>query len=171
MDLYELSPGAIGKVYWYANIHRELAEKEIEKIRQESISNTLNATLTNMMYEPSKAINSLDGVIQRGLDDANLPKSRPEKYPWMIHAERNALSNCVVRPDNGIAYVTGQSCNDCIMALWQEGVTKVFMSDDHGTHLFDEEAQKRFDLFVQMSGIKIVKVKPNLSWLQNMNGV
>jgi SOS-response transcriptional repressor LexA len=70
MDLYEVSSGAIGKIYWYANIHRELAEKEIEKIRQQSISNTLNSTLTNMMYEPGKAINSLDGVIQRGWDDA-----------------------------------------------------------------------------------------------------
>jgi hypothetical protein len=70
MDLYEVSSGAIGKVYWYANIHRELAEKEIEKIRQQSISNTLTATLTNMMYEPGKAIQGLDGVIQRGWDDA-----------------------------------------------------------------------------------------------------
>lgn len=107
----------------------------------------------------------------RGLDDTKLPTSRPEKYPWMIHAERNALSNCVVRPDNGIAYVSGQSCNDCIMALWQEGVSSVIMIDDHGTHLFDNEAQKRFDTFVEMSGIKIIKVRPNLSWLQNLSGV
>lgn len=107
----------------------------------------------------------------RGLDDNNLPTSRPEKYPWMIHAERNALSNCVVRPDKGIAYVTGQSCNDCIMALWQEGIETVVMSDDHGTKLFDDDARDRFDLFVKMSGMKIVKVKPNLSWIKNIPGV
>ena len=70
MDLYEATPGSVGLIYWYANIHRELAEKEIEKIRQQSISNTLNATLINMMYEPGKAIQSLDGVIQRGWDDS-----------------------------------------------------------------------------------------------------
>ena len=70
MDLYESTPGSIGLIYWYANIHRELAEKEIEKIRQQSISNTLNATLINMMYEPGKAIQSLDGVIQRGWDNS-----------------------------------------------------------------------------------------------------
>ena len=107
----------------------------------------------------------------RGLDDTQLPTTRPEKYPWMIHAERNALSNCVVRPDNGIAYVTGQSCNDCIMALWQEGISKVVMSDQHGTHLFDEEARKRFDLFVQMSRIEIEKIQPDLSWLNGLSGV
>jgi len=107
----------------------------------------------------------------RGLDDSKLPNTRPDKYPWMIHAERNALSNCVVRPDNGIAYVTGQCCNDCIMALWQEGITTVFMSKKHGTHLFDQEAQKRFDLFTTMSNIKIVHIEPNVSWLRQLSGV
>jgi dCMP deaminase len=107
----------------------------------------------------------------RGLVDNNLPNTRPDKYPWMIHAERNALSNCVVRPDNGIAYVTGQSCNDCIMALWQEGINTVFMENSHGTHLFDNDAQNRFDTFVTMSGIKIIRVDANLSWLKELAGV
>lgn len=107
----------------------------------------------------------------RGLNDTDLPKTRPDKYPWMIHAERNALSNCAVRPDNGTAYVTGQCCNDCIMALWQEGISQVIMTNTHGTHLFDENAQKRFDTFVQMSGIKISYIEPNLSWLKELVGV
>jgi len=107
----------------------------------------------------------------RGLDDTLLPKTRPDKYPWMIHAERNALSNCIIRPENGIAYVTGQCCNDCIMALWQEGVTRIVMCEDHGTHLFDESAQIRFNTFVRMSGIDIQYVKPNLSWLKQLCGV
>jgi deoxycytidylate deaminase len=89
----------------------------------------------------------------------------------MIHAERNALSNCIVRPENGIAYVTGQCCNDCIMSLWQEGVGRVIMIDDHGTHLFDEESKNRFDTFVRMSGICIQYIKPNLSWLKELCGV
>ncbi len=107
----------------------------------------------------------------RGLDDSNLPTSRPEKYPWMVHSERNALSNCVVRPDNGIAYVTGQCCNDCIMALWQEGIKKVHMIDDHGTHLFDQDAKKRFDTFIEMSKMEIHKVDADLSWLKDLTGV
>lgn len=107
----------------------------------------------------------------RNVDDTILPNTRPEKYPWMIHAERNALSNCVVRPDNGIAYVTGQCCNDCIMALWQEGVETVYMRDTHGTHLFNQEEQNRFDLFVKLSNIKVYCVNPDLSWLKDACGV
>ena len=102
----------------------------------------------------------------KGLDDSKLPTNRPDKYAWMMHSERNALANCVVRPDNGIAYVTGQCCNPCIMALWQEGIKTVYMIDDHGTYLFDEKEQKIFDTFVEMSGIKIFYIQPNLDWLK-----
>jgi dCMP deaminase len=104
----------------------------------------------------------------KGMNDLELPNTRPEKYPWMIHAERNALSNCTIRPENGIAYVTGQCCNDCIMALWQEGITKVYMRKNHGTHLFDSSHQERFNLFVNMSGIDIEYIDPDLSWIDNI---
>jgi dCMP deaminase len=107
----------------------------------------------------------------RGLEDDSLPKVRPEKYPWMIHAERNALSNCNIRPEDGIAYVTGQCCNDCIMALWQEGIKKVVMTRHHGTHLFDNNAQQIFDTFVNFSKIQIEYVDPDLSWLKQLCGV
>lgn len=104
----------------------------------------------------------------KGLDDSLLPNIRPDKYPWMIHAERNALSNCLIRPDNGIAYVTGQCCNDCIMALWQEGVTEVYMHNGHGTHLFDIDQKKQFDTFIKMSKMKVHYNNADLSWLEHI---
>lgn len=107
----------------------------------------------------------------RGLNDSLLPTNRPDKYAWMVHSERNALSNCVVRPDNGIAYVTGQCCNDCIIALWQEGIQTVYMTNDHGTLLFNEIEQKRFDTFVGMSKMSVHKISPDLSWLKDLCGV
>ena len=105
----------------------------------------------------------------KGLDDNVLPNTRPAKYFWMIHAERNALSNCTIRPENGIAYVTGQCCNDCVMALWQEGITKVYMRKNHGTHLFNADNEERFNLFIKMSGLYIEYIDPNLSWLNSIN--
>jgi dCMP deaminase len=107
----------------------------------------------------------------KGLDDDKLPITRPDKYHWMVHSERNALANCVIRPDNGIAYVTGQCCNDCIIALWQEGIKTVYMINNHGTLLFDNDAQKRFDTFVSMSGMIIQKLDPDLSWIKDIDGV
>jgi dCMP deaminase len=107
----------------------------------------------------------------RGLDDDVLPTNRPDKYDWMIHAERNALSNCVIRPENGIAYVTGQCCNNCIMSLWQEGIKTVIMAKNHGTLLFDDKQKKIFDQFIAMSGINIKYVDVDFSWLKILCGV
>jgi len=107
----------------------------------------------------------------KGMNDNSLPKNRPEKYSWMIHAERNALSNCVIRPDHSTAYVTGQCCNDCIMALWQEGVDEVIMWDNHGTKLFDESQQQIFDLFIKQTGLVIKKINPDIRWLHGAFGV
>ena len=107
----------------------------------------------------------------KGLDDSKLPLTRPDKYFWMVHSEINSLANCVVRPDHGTAYVTGQCCNNCIISLYQEGVDTVYMINDHGTKLFDDEAKKRFDTFIEMSGMKIFYVDPDLSWLRQLAGV
>jgi hypothetical protein len=57
------------------------------------------------------------------------------------------------------------------MSLWQEGIKKVIMSNSHGTVLFDSKEQELFDKIVQMSGIEIIRVKPDLSWLSNITGV
>jgi dCMP deaminase len=102
----------------------------------------------------------------KGMKDNLLPTDRPYKYSWMIHAERNALANCVIRPDNGIAYITGQPCNDCIMALWQEGITSAYMIDTHGTYLFDDRQQQIFNTFIEHTSMKIFKIQPDLSWLK-----
>lgn len=104
----------------------------------------------------------------KGMNDNEMPITRPEKYNWMIHAERNALSNCVIRPDNGIAYVTGQCCNNCIISLWQEGITKVIMAKAHGTKLFDKKEQEKFDFFVHQTGIKIEKIEPDFCWIKDL---
>jgi hypothetical protein len=55
--------------------------------------------------------------------------------------------------------------------LWQEGIKTVYMINNHGTHLFDDEAKKRFDTFIQMSGMKISYVDPDLTWLRQLCGV
>ncbi len=104
----------------------------------------------------------------RSIDDSVLPNTRPDKYPWMIHAERNALANCIIRPDNATAYVTGQCCNDCIMALWQEGISKVYMHDRHGSHLLDDESMSMFDKFIELTKMEIHYVKPDLNWLMGV---
>ena len=65
----------------------------------------------------------------RNCDNDVLPNLRPDKYPWMVHAERNAVTNCTHKPVGGIAYVTGLCCFDCTVHLWQNGVNLIYQLD------------------------------------------
>ena len=66
------------------------------------------------------------------IDDSALPRQRPEKYPFMIHAEANAVYNAA---KNGVTtlgstcYVTAIPCLGCLQMLYQCGISKVMFSD------------------------------------------
>ena len=67
-----------------------------------------------------------------GMDDKIIPNTRPYKYDAVIHAERNALNNCVVEnPSGSICYVNGQPCLECLKDLVQNKILDfVIMQND-----------------------------------------
>tara|TARA_Y100000004_G_scaffold127763_1_gene143841 strand:- start:2678 stop:3202 length:525 start_codon:yes stop_codon:yes gene_type:complete len=68
----------------------------------------------------------------RDIDDSSLPDKRPEKYPYMIHAEANAIYNCAREGKSTLgatAYITAAPCTSCLQMLWQCGVKKIFFSN------------------------------------------
>jgi len=66
------------------------------------------------------------------IDDSVLPRVRPDKYPYMIHAEANAIYSAV---KNGVStlgsscYVTALPCLGCLQMLYQCGISKIYFSD------------------------------------------
>jgi dCMP deaminase len=68
----------------------------------------------------------------RGAPDEELPNTRPEKYPYMQHAERNIVANCArhgISMDNCKLVCTLSPCIDCMRLLWQCGVTHIVIKD------------------------------------------
>ena len=68
----------------------------------------------------------------RDIDDSDLPNTRPDKYPFMIHAEANAIYNSVRigRSTLGAtAYITAVPCLSCLQMLYQCGIEEIVYSD------------------------------------------
>lgn len=68
----------------------------------------------------------------KGLNDAKVPQTRPEKYDWFMHAEENALcayASSWTDIQGATAYITGLPCNNCFRALVQKGITTFAVSD------------------------------------------
>lgn len=62
----------------------------------------------------------------RGGDESMYPRERPAKYPYMVHAELNAILNCTLRPAGGTIYITGLPCPHCMLTIIQAGIRNVF---------------------------------------------
>jgi dCMP deaminase len=73
----------------------------------------------------------------RDIDDSVLPNVRPDKYPFMIHSELNAIFNCTSPPTDGIAYITGPPCPHCLQCLWQAGIKEIVHAQLH-SHMQQE---------------------------------
>ena len=68
----------------------------------------------------------------RSIDDLALPNTRPEKYPFMIHAEANAIYNAAREGQSTMgakAYITAPPCVSCLQMLWQTGIHEIYFSD------------------------------------------
>ena len=66
----------------------------------------------------------------RGVYDEEIPLTRPEKYIYMEHAERNCIYNAarIGTPLDGVIfYVTGISCVDCMRGMYQAGASEIVM--------------------------------------------
>ncbi len=60
-----------------------------------------------------------------GCDDSSLPNLRPDKYPFMVHAEMNAIASSRQDLRNSTLYVTWSPCRDCAKAIITAGVKTV----------------------------------------------
>jgi dCMP deaminase len=66
----------------------------------------------------------------RNVDDTKIPLTRPEKYLYFEHSERNCIYNAarIGIPLAGCTfYVTGIPCVDCMRAIYQTGASEVVM--------------------------------------------
>lgn len=134
--------------------------------RSKDPSTTVGACIVN----PKKRIVGIGyNGFPYGCDDKDYPWSRDQsdylncKYPYVVHAEPNAILNATCQLDNCTIYVTLFPCNECAKLIIQSGIKEVvFMSDKYnGTE--SNIASKRM---LKSAGVvcrKMKKIDINLS--------
>lgn len=108
----------------------------------------------------------------REMVNEKLPNVRPKegeewyksKYPWMTHAEKNAVRNCLLKPnDSVVAYVTGPCCFSCTEELWGFGVTQIFELKTDKIKSVNEEDRVLKEVLCSQTSLKITQVELDLS--------
>jgi dCMP deaminase len=97
-----------------------------------------------------------------GCSDEDLPWNREgsfleTKYPYICHAELNAILNSISRDLNGCTiYVALFPCNECAKAIIQAGISEVvYLSDKYK----DTDADKSSRIMFNQAGVKLRKMK------------
>jgi len=97
-----------------------------------------------------------------GCSDEDLPWNREgsfleTKYPYICHAELNAILNSISRDLNGCTiYVALFPCNECAKAIIQAGIQEVvYLSDKYK----DTDADKASRIMFNQAGVKLRKMK------------
>ena len=76
---------------------------------------------------------SYNGFIRGGPDD-KLPKTRPDKYDYIIHAEQNAIYNCArhgINTSDCFLVVTLSPCINCARAAFQSGIDVIYFHEEY----------------------------------------
>ena len=103
----------------------------------------------------------------RGCSDDDFPWDREgeqTKYPFVVHAELNAILNAGGRNLSGSKlYVALFPCNECAKAIIQAGITEVVYLSDKYDGTPSVIASKRM---LSAAGIKLTKFEPETDKLE-----
>jgi dCMP deaminase len=70
-----------------------------------------------------------------GIEDDSFPWDKTDswidsKYPYVVHAEQNAILNATEPLDGATLYVTLFPCNECAKVILQSGIEEVVFLED-----------------------------------------
>ncbi len=97
-----------------------------------------------------------------GCNDDDMPWGRDgarleTKYPFVCHAELNAILNSGFSLKGSRLYVTLFPCNECAKAIIQSGITQIiYLSDKYA----DSDETKASKMMFDMTGIKYYPYSP-----------
>lgn len=81
------------------------------------------------------------------------------KYPYVVHAEPNAILNATSSLKNTTLYVTLFPCNECAKLIIQSGINKIVYLEDKYADTNSVKASKKMFETVGISCKKIEEVK------------
>ena len=98
----------------------------------------------------------------RGCCDNSLPWNKTgnwldTKYPYVVHAEINAIVNASTSLDGSTAYVTLFPCNECAKVMIQSGIKKVCYENDTTS-----DTKKASERMFTLANIQTIKQESNI---------
>ena len=103
----------------------------------------------------------------QGSSDDEMPWGREgefleTKYPYVVHAELNAILNSIKSLKNCTIYVTHFPCNECAKAITQAGIKRVVYFSDKHKNLDSTKASRRIFENAEVETVHLKIAKKNI---------
>jgi len=141
---------------YYLNLCRQVAAR----------SKDPNTQIGCLIVGPAHEIRSTGyNSFPRGIrDDVPERRTRPAKYLWMEHAERNAIYNAAragASMEGCTIYVDIMPCMDCARAIVQAGIRAVVISQERMAQYSSDQYDEHFhnvEVLFDEAGVSIRQV-------------
>ncbi len=132
----------------------------LSAMRSKDPSTQVGACIVN---EHKKIIGIGYNGLPSGIDDDSFPWGKEgayldTKYPYVCHAELNAILNSTTNLAGANLYVTLFPCNECTKAIIQSGISKLYYLSDKYKDLEMTIASKKM---LDQVGIEYIKLDSN----------
>jgi dCMP deaminase len=106
------------------------------------------------------------------IDDNKIDWDRPHKYPFIKHAEANAIDHSLISTKGSVLYVTGIPCRNCMLKIVDAEISKVIYFDmkkvvDSSSMLSSDNEIEITKKIAELADIQLVPFSGNLSWMKS----
>ena len=106
----------------------------------------------------------------RKIKDTDINWDRPQKYPFIVHAEANAIRRVKVRSEleGATLYVNAKPCSACMLEIADAEISKVIymlQKSDKGSMLSNVNISNDTDEIALLAGIALEVYKGSFGWL------
>lgn len=131
----------------------------LSSLRSKDPSTKVGACIVN---EKKRIVGIGYNGLPYGCNDDEFPWERKgefldTKYPYVVHAEPNAILNSTTPLDNATLYVTLFPCNECAKLIIQSGIKEIVYMEDKYDGVDTDIASKKM---LKSAGVVWRKVAP-----------
>jgi dCMP deaminase len=101
--------------------------------------------------------------------DTEIDWTRPNKYPFIIHAEVNAVDACPsnTKFDDCTVYVTGTPCKRCMLYMIKKKIKKIIFGPQSSNMVDEKDWQITKEMVKLARGTTLERYQGNLNWVRD----
>jgi len=107
----------------------------------------------------------------KSIIDTAIDWSRPHKYPYIVHAEANAIDHSNQDLTYATLYVTGKPCADCMLKIVTKKISEViyfpYKTKDKKSTFSNGDIGELSDDIAKKGSVKLTKFEGNLNWMRD----